>query len=65
LDRTNYYETLSANQLDLALWPESDRMGYLLPTLDQARLANQRDVVRNERRQTTENIPYGVVEEER
>jgi zinc protease len=63
-DRTNYFETVPANQLELALWLESDRMGYLLPTLDQAKLANQRDVVRNERRQTTENVPYGLVEEQ-
>src|SRR5262249_37372812 len=62
-DRTNYFETVPANQLELALWLESDRMGYLLPTLDQAKLANQRDVVRNERRQTHENAPYGVVQE--
>jgi zinc protease len=62
-DRTNYYETVPSNQVDLALWLESDRMGYLLPTLDQAKLANQRDVVRNERRQSHENTPYGVVQE--
>jgi zinc protease len=63
-DRTNYFETLPSNQLELALWLESDRMGYLLGKLDQERLANQRDVVRNERRQSTENTPYGLVEEE-
>lgn len=62
-DRTNYFETVPSNQLDLALWLESDRMGFLLPTLDQEKLANQRDVVRNERRQTHENQPYGVVQE--
>ena len=62
-DRTNYFETVPSNQLELALWLESDRMGYLLPTLDEAKLANQRDVVRNERRQTHENAPYGVVQE--
>ena len=50
-DRTNYFETLPSNQLELALWLESDRMGFLLDTLDGAKLANQRDVVRNERRQ--------------
>jgi zinc protease len=61
-DRTNYFETLPSNQLELALWLESDRMGFLLDTLDAARLANQRDVVRNERRQG-ENSPYGLVEE--
>jgi zinc protease len=62
-DRTNYYETLPSNQLELALWLESDRMGFLLETLDGAKLANQRDVVRNERRQSTENSPYGLAEE--
>src|SRR5881394_2610127 len=63
-DRTNYFETLPANQLELALWLESDRMGYLPDKLDQANLSNQQDVVRNERRQSVENQPYGVVEED-
>src|SRR5581483_10649695 len=63
-DRTNYFETLPSNQLELALWLESDRMGYLLGTLDREKLANQRDVVRNERRQSVENQPYGLVEEQ-
>lgn len=63
-DRTNYFETLPSNQLQLALWLESDRMGYLLGKLDGERLRNQRDVVRNERRQSVENTPYGLVEEE-
>jgi len=63
-DRTNYFETLPSNQLELALWLESDRMGYLLGKIDQERLANQRDVVRNERRQSVENAPYGLVEEQ-
>jgi zinc protease len=62
-DRTNYFETLPANQLELALWLESDRMGYLPDKLDQANLSNQQDVVRNERRQSFENAPYGIVEE--
>jgi zinc protease len=62
-DRTNYYETIPSNQLELALWLESDRMGYLVGTLDIEKLANQRDVVRNERRQSTENTPYGLAEE--
>jgi len=62
-DRTNYYETVPSNQLELALWLESDRMGYLLGTLDIEKLANQRDVVRNERRQSVENAPYGLAEE--
>ncbi len=63
-DRTNYFETLPANQLELGLWLESDRMGYLLDMVDQANLSNQQDVVRNERRQSVENQPYGIVEEE-
>jgi len=62
-DRTNYFETLPSNQLELALWLESDRMGYLPDKLDQANLTNQQDVVRNERRQSIENTPYGIVEE--
>ena len=62
-DRTNYFETLPSSQLELALWLESDRMGYLLDKLDLAALANQQDVVRNERRQGVENTPYGIVEE--
>src|ERR1700760_2603565 len=62
-DRTNYYETLPSNQLELALWLESDRMGFLLDTLDRQKLTNQRDVVRNERRQSVENQPYGLVDE--
>ncbi len=62
-DRTNYFETIPANQLELALWLESDRMGYLLDQVDQANLSNQQDVVRNERRQSVENQPYGIVEE--
>src|ERR1700751_5046563 len=61
-DRTNYFETLPSNQLELALWLESDRMGYLPDKLDQANLSNQQHVVRNERRQSVENAPYGVVE---
>lgn len=59
LDRTNYYETMPSHQLDLALWLESDRMGFLLPALDQAKLDRQREVVLNERRQTVDNQPYG------
>ena len=63
-DRTNYFETVPSNQLELALWLESDRMGYLLDKVDQAALSNQQDVVRNERRQSVENQPYGLAEEE-
>src|SRR5262245_974499 len=62
-DRTNYYETLPAAHLDLGLWLESDRMGFLLPALTQENLDNQRDVVINERRQRIENQPYGQASE--
>jgi zinc protease len=58
-DRTNYYETVPAHHLDLALWLESDRMGFFLPALTEENLNNQRDVVMNERRQRVENQPYG------
>jgi zinc protease len=58
-DRTNYFETVPAVQLPTALWLESDRMGFLLPTLDQKKLETQRDVVSNELRQRIENQPYG------
>ncbi|HTM02227.1 MAG TPA: pitrilysin family protein [Vicinamibacterales bacterium] len=63
-DYTNYFETVPAGRLELALWLESDRMGYLLDTLDRASFANQQDVVRNERRQSIENTPYGPADEE-
>ncbi len=62
-DRTNYFETLPNNRLDLALWLESDRMGFFLPAISQAKLDNQRDVVKNERRQSYENRPYGLAVE--
>ncbi len=62
-DRTNYIETLPANQLALALWLESDRMGFLTDALTQVKLDNQRDVVMNERRQSVENTPYGRSDE--
>jgi predicted Zn-dependent peptidase len=58
-DRTNYYETLPAHHLELGLWLESDRMGFLLPAVTQQNLDTQRDVVMNERRQRVENQPYG------
>src|SRR5579863_9560266 len=61
-DRTNYFETMPSNQLELALWLESDRMGFLMEGLDREKLANQRDVVRNERRQG-EGQPYEVAHE--
>ncbi len=63
-DRTNYLETVPTHQLELALWLESDRMGWLLDTLTQERLDNQKAVVRKERQQSTENVPYGVAEEQ-
>jgi zinc protease len=61
-DRTNYYEVVPANQLELALWLESDRMGFLLerPSF-KATLDNQRDVVKNEKRQRYENRPAGLI----
>jgi zinc protease len=59
-DRTNYWEVVPTNGLDLAMWMESDRMGYLLPALTEAKFSNQRDVVLNERRQNYENRPYGL-----
>jgi zinc protease len=58
-DRTNYWEVVPSSALDLALWMESDRMGYLLPALTRERFENQRDVVLNERRQNYDNRPYG------
>ena len=59
-DRTNYWENVPANYLELALWLEADRMGFLLDALDQKRFDVQRDVVKNERRQSYENRPYGM-----
>jgi len=59
-DRTNYWEVVPTGALDLALWMESDRMGYLLPALSEQKFNNQRDVVLNERRQNYENRPYGL-----
>ncbi|WP_214414227.1 M16 family metallopeptidase [Sphaerisporangium fuscum] len=59
-DRTNYFETVPTQGLDLALWLEADRLGGLLAALDQTGLDNQRDVVRNERRQRMDNQPYGT-----
>jgi len=59
-DRTNYWEVVPRNALDLALWMESDRMGYLLPALTEHKFTNQREVVLNERRQNYENRPYGL-----
>ena len=56
-DRTNYFETVPAGSLELVLWAESDRMGYLLDAVTQENLDNQRDVVKNERRQSMDNVP--------
>lgn len=58
-DRTNYFETLPSHHLATGLWLEADRMGGLLDALDQANLDNQREVVKNEKRQTRDNQPYG------
>ncbi|MBL0938841.1 MAG: insulinase family protein [Gemmatimonadaceae bacterium] len=60
LDRTNYYETLPSHQLALALWLEADRMGRMLPAMTQQKLDTQRDVVKNERRWSVDNQPYGT-----
>jgi zinc protease len=59
LDRTNYFQTVPAHWLERVLWLESDRMGFLLPAMTQEKLDNQRDVVKNERRQRVDNQPYG------
>ncbi len=58
-DRTNYFETVPSNFAEMVLWLESDRMGFLLPSMTQEKLDNQRDVVKNERRQRVDNQPYG------
>jgi zinc protease len=60
LDRTNYFETVPSNQLALALWLEANRMGKLLPAMTQQKLDTQRDVVKNERRWSVDNQPYGT-----
>jgi zinc protease len=60
LERTNYFETVPSNQLELALWLEADRMGALLPAMTQQKLDTQRDVVKNERRWSVDNQPYGT-----
>jgi predicted Zn-dependent peptidase len=60
LERTNYFETVPSNQLALALWLEADRMANLLPAMTQEKLDNQRDVVKNERRWSIDNQPYGT-----
>src|SRR4051812_40327922 len=60
LDRTNYFETVPSNQLELVLWLEANRMGWLLPAMTQEKLDTQRDVVKNERRWSVDNQPYGT-----
>lgn len=60
IDRTNYFEVVPSHYLELALYLEADRMGFLLPAMTQEKLDNQRDVVKNERRQSYENQPYGT-----
>jgi zinc protease len=60
LDRTNYFETVPSNQLELAIWLEANRMGFLLPAMTQQKLDTQRDVVQNERRWSVDNQPYGT-----
>src|SRR4029077_2364457 len=59
LDRTKYYETMPSHQLELSLWLEADRMGTLLDALSQENLDNQREVVKNEKRWSYDNRPYG------
>ncbi len=58
-DRTNYIQDGAANGLEMVLWLEADRMGWMLPTMDSAKVDAQRDIVKNERRQSYENQPYG------
>ncbi|WP_164021502.1 M16 family metallopeptidase [Pyxidicoccus trucidator] len=62
-DRTNYFQTVPSNQLETALWLESDRMGFLLDALTLEKLNTQREVVKNERREGTETAPYGMARE--
>jgi zinc protease len=58
-DRTVYFETVPRNSLEMSLWLEADRMGYLLPAVTQEAFINQQDVVQNEKRQGVDNSPYG------
>ncbi len=62
-DRTNYYETVPANQLEKVLWLEADRMGFLLDAVSQKKFEIQRATVKNERAQRVDNQPYGLVSE--
>ncbi len=63
VDRTNYFEVVPSNYVELAIYLEADRMGFLLPAMTQEKLDNQRDVVKNERRQSYDNVPYGTATE--
>ncbi len=63
VDRTNYFEVVPSNHVELAIYLEADRMGFLLPAMTQEKLDNQRDVVKNERRQSYDNVPYGTATE--
>src|SRR5262249_10116354 len=60
---TRYVETVPREELELALWLEADRMGFLLDAIDATSLANQKDVVINERRQRVADRPYGLIDE--
>jgi zinc protease len=62
-DRTNYWENLPSNYLEMGIWLEADRIGYLLPVMDQKKLDTQRGVVQNEKRQGVDNQPYGRANE--
>ncbi|MEJ8568569.1 M16 family metallopeptidase [Elongatibacter sediminis] len=62
-DRTNYYESIPVNQLEIALWLEADRMGFLLEAVDQEKFEVQRETVKNERGQRVDNVPYGRASE--
>ena len=62
-DRTNYFQTAPANQLEKLLWLEADRMGFLLDAVTQEKFEIQRDTVKNERAQMVDNVPYGLLNE--
>ncbi len=62
-DRTEYYERVPSNALERALWLEADRMGFLLPAMTREKLDSERDVVKNERRERVDNVPYGRADE--
>jgi zinc protease len=63
LDRTNYFETLPSHELEMGLWLEADRLASLVPAITQEKLDNQREVVKNERRWSVDNQPYGTWDE--